>query len=84
MSLFNEPDHASVKQTILSIWCDLRAAGKIRLSVDKSPYTQQFEMIYSRVLSCFPGLTRKEVYDHLMNLRKQGLCPMSDSEPEEA
>ena len=58
---------------IENVYETLVADKMITRSVDDISYTEDFERLYMRISRVFP-LTRCEVFERLMNLRKKGRC----------
>lgn len=69
-----EPNELS--ETVGRVYGTFYRNGDITLSADQIPYTEQFEILYSRVQPYFPA-TRHEVHRALINERKAGRLPGS-------
>ncbi len=64
---------AEIKKCLVTLWNRLKKEKLISHSVDTIPYTDDFELVFSRVSAKF-AVTRREVFVMLVNLRKKALC----------
>lgn len=72
MDQFNFSD-SEATLAIEDVYETLIADKMITRSVDMIPYTEDFERLYMRINRIYP-LTRCDVFERLMSLRKDGRC----------
>ena len=70
------------RDSLKDLYTTLYRAGVINHTVDAIPYTEDFEIVYQRIVARYP-VTRHEVHSMLMTLRKSGELPGPRKDREE-